>query len=49
MKRALDTADLRDALRYASVMISELRTQLLSPKNYYILFMQVFEEMMHLQ
>lgn len=26
-------------------MLSELRTSLLTPRNYYILFMQVFDEM----
>merc|ERR1719265_3075404 len=29
-------------------MICELRTSLLSPKNYYELYMQVFQEMQHL-
>jgi vacuolar protein sorting-associated protein 35 len=26
-------------------MLSELKTSLLTPKNYYILFMQIFDEM----
>ena len=35
MKRALDNNNLRDALKHSSNMLSELRTSLLSPKNYY--------------
>jgi vacuolar protein sorting-associated protein 35 len=45
MKKALESANLRDALRYASTMLGELRTSLLSPKTYYILFMQIFDEL----
>jgi vacuolar protein sorting-associated protein 35 len=45
MKKALDQANLRDALRFSSTMLSELRTTLLSPRTYYILFMQVFDEL----
>mmetsp|Transcript_38745 Transcript_38745/g.54062 ORF Transcript_38745/g.54062 Transcript_38745/m.54062 type:complete len:113 (+) Transcript_38745:38-376(+) len=45
MKKALESANLRDGLRYSSVMLSELKTSLLSPKNYYVLFMQIFDEM----
>ena len=57
MKRALDSKNLREALKHSAVMISELRTpvtinhprsqtlthwlQLLSPKNYYGLYMSV--------
>lgn len=39
MKAALEKAQLKDALRYSSAMLSELRTSLLTPRNYYILFM----------
>jgi len=48
MKRAIDNDNLREALKHSSNMISELRTSLLSPKNYYELYMQVFQEMQHL-
>jgi len=48
MKRAIDNSNLREALKHASNMICELRTSLLSPKNYYELYMQVFQEMQHL-
>jgi len=30
-------------------MLGELKTSLLSPKNYYILFMQIFDEMRALE
>eukprot|EP00921_Rhytidocystis_pertsovi_P010187 GHVQ01016332.1.p1 GENE.GHVQ01016332.1~~GHVQ01016332.1.p1 ORF type:complete len:371 (-),score=47.91 GHVQ01016332.1:677-1789(-) len=48
MKRAIDTDNLREALKHASNMICELRTSLLSPKNYYELYMQVFQELQFL-
>jgi len=48
LKRAIQDANTRDALKHASNMICELRTSLLSPKNYYELYMQVFQEMQHL-
>mmetsp|Transcript_27160 Transcript_27160/g.67731 ORF Transcript_27160/g.67731 Transcript_27160/m.67731 type:complete len:850 (-) Transcript_27160:506-3055(-) len=48
MKRAIDNENIRDALKHASNMICELRTSLLSPKNYYDLYMQVFQELQHL-
>ena len=41
MKRALDNTNLKDALKYSSNMLCELRTGLLSPKNYYELYMMV--------
>ncbi len=49
MKRSLQEANLRDGLRFASVMISELKTSLLSPQSYYIIFMQVFDELRSLE
>ncbi|PFH36429.1 putative vacuolar sorting protein 35 [Besnoitia besnoiti] len=48
MKRAIDSDNLRDALKHASNMICELRTSLLSPKTYYELYMLVFHELQHL-
>lgn len=48
MKKAIDSDNVREALKNASNMICELRTSLLSPKNYYELYMQVFNEMQHL-
>merc|ERR1719401_1541540 len=48
MKRAIDNDNLREALKHASNLICELRTSLLSPKNYYELYMRVFQEMQYL-
>jgi hypothetical protein len=45
MRRALDNADLRNGLKHASLMLTELKTSLLSPRNYYILFMAIFDYM----
>jgi vacuolar protein sorting-associated protein 35 len=49
MKRNLDNGKLMDALKNASNLISELRTSLLSPKNYYSLYMVAFDELKHLE
>jgi hypothetical protein len=35
MKRSLDGADLNEALSHASLMLNEMRTSVLTPKNYY--------------
>jgi len=45
MKKSLDAGKLRDALRSSSTMLSELKTSSLSPRTYYILFMQIFDEL----
>lgn len=45
MRQSIENAKLRDALKHASNLLNELRTGDLSPKNYYILFMQVFDEL----
>lgn len=39
IQRALDASNLREALKHSSTMICELRTSLLSPRNYYELYM----------
>eukprot|EP00286_Rhodomonas_abbreviata_P012555 CAMPEP_0181320120 /NCGR_PEP_ID=MMETSP1101-20121128/17947_1 /TAXON_ID=46948 /ORGANISM="Rhodomonas abbreviata, Strain Caron Lab Isolate" /LENGTH=783 /DNA_ID=CAMNT_0023427789 /DNA_START=132 /DNA_END=2483 /DNA_ORIENTATION=- len=49
MKRALDNSNLRDGLKYGSNMLCELRTGLLSPKNFYELYIMVADEMRHLE
>jgi vacuolar protein sorting-associated protein 35 len=49
MQRAIETRDLEEVLKHASTMISELRTQVLSPRNYYQLYMTVFDEMRYLE
>ncbi|KAM1070566.1 hypothetical protein ACFX13_002382 [Malus domestica] len=49
MHRALDSNNLRDALKYSAQMLSELRTSKLSPHKYYELYMQVFDELRKLE
>lgn len=45
MRKAIDEATLRNALKHAANMIGELRTNHLPPRDYYVLFMQVFDEL----
>lgn len=49
MKRALDAGDIRQSIKCASEMISELRTSNLSPKNYYELYIAVTDELRDLE
>ena len=49
MKRAMDEDDLKMSLKHCSSMLNELRTGLLTPKNYYELYMSVFDEMRYLE
>lgn len=49
MKRALDSNNVRDALKCASAMTGELRTAKLSPKNYYELYMIVTDELREME
>ncbi|XP_022912925.1 vacuolar protein sorting-associated protein 35 [Onthophagus taurus] len=49
MKRCLDKIKLMEALKYASAMLGELRTSLLSPKSYYELYMAITDELRHLE
>ncbi|KAJ3158528.1 Vacuolar protein sorting-associated protein 35 [Geranomyces michiganensis] len=48
MKRNLDAHKLMDALKHCSTMLAELRTSSLTPKNYYELYMSIFDELRHL-
>ncbi|KZV60603.1 vacuolar protein sorting-associated protein 35 [Peniophora sp. CONT] len=48
MKRHLELDQLMDALKSASVMLAELRTSSLSPKQYYELYMAVFDALRYL-
>ncbi|KZT09009.1 vacuolar protein sorting-associated protein 35 [Laetiporus sulphureus 93-53] len=48
MKRHLEQDQLMDALKSASLMLAELRTSSLSPKQYYELYMAVFDALRHL-
>ncbi|KAG8220725.1 vacuolar protein sorting-associated protein 35 [Butyriboletus roseoflavus] len=48
MKRHLDNDEIMDALKSASLMLAELRTSSLSPKQYYELYMAIFDALRHL-
>jgi vacuolar protein sorting-associated protein 35 len=49
MKRAMDGDSLKLTLDHATEMLRELRTGLLSPKNYYELYMKIQDEMRELE
>ncbi|XP_063441157.1 vacuolar protein sorting-associated protein 35-like [Mytilus galloprovincialis] len=49
MKRCLDKGKLMDGLKHASTMLGELRTSMLTPKNYYELYMAISDELRHLE
>lgn len=49
MHRALDANNLREALKYSALMLSELRTSNLSPHKYYDLYMRAFDELRGLE
>ncbi|VBB32576.1 unnamed protein product [Acanthocheilonema viteae] len=49
MKRCLDKGVLMDALKHASQMLAELRTGTLTPKYYYRLYVDVTNELQHLE
>lgn len=49
MKRAIDAQELSNVLKHAADVLRELRTSLLSPKNYYQLYMQVMDELRDLE
>jgi len=49
MKRALDSNKIMEAINHASLMVSELRTSLLNPQEYYDLYMVTFDELRYLE
>ncbi|KAI4381781.1 hypothetical protein MLD38_007824 [Melastoma candidum] len=49
MHRAMDSNNLRDALKFSAQMLSELRTSKLSPHKYYELYMRAFDELRKLE
>ncbi|KAJ4841340.1 Vacuolar protein sorting-associated protein 35A [Turnera subulata] len=49
MNRAMDSNNLRDALKFSAQMLSELRTSKLSPQKYYALYMRAFDELKRLE
>ncbi|KAH8551312.1 vacuolar protein sorting-associated protein 35 [Umbelopsis sp. PMI_123] len=48
MKKCLDNNKLMDGLKHCSTMLAELRTSALTPKNYYELYMAIFDALRHL-
>jgi len=49
MKKSIENNQLRQCLKETSTMLSELRTSLLSPRNYYTLYTLIFDEMQYLE
>ena len=49
MKRAMDASDITLSLEHAADMLRELKTSLLTPKNYYELYMKVLDEMRYVE
>eukprot|EP01084_Bolivina_argentea_P140784 247437_1 len=49
MQQSLDSENLHDALRHASTMINELRTSKLYPTRYYEVYMNVTNQLSHLE
>ncbi|KAF9906407.1 Vacuolar protein sorting-associated protein 35 [Lobosporangium transversale] len=47
MKRCLGNNKLMDGLKHCSTMLAELRTSNLTPKNYYELYMAIFDALRH--
>lgn len=48
MRRCLDADSLMDSLKHASTLLAELRSPNLLPKQYYELYMAVFDALRHL-
>lgn len=48
MQRSFDTSKTADVIKYAVDVISELKTSSMSPKTYYELYMQVFDQLSRL-
>eukprot|EP01041_Mallomonas_annulata_P001296 gene1296-2508_t len=49
MKRAMDGDNMKGTLEHATNMLRELRTNLLTPKSYYELYMKILDEMRELE
>jgi vacuolar protein sorting-associated protein 35 len=49
MKKSLDQGNLREALKFSSTMLAEMKTSKLTPRNYFNLYMMVFDELEQLQ
>eukprot|EP01022_Parablepharisma_sp_SALTPOND_P000708 TRINITY_DN1044_c0_g2_i1.p1 TRINITY_DN1044_c0_g2~~TRINITY_DN1044_c0_g2_i1.p1 ORF type:complete len:857 (+),score=97.29 TRINITY_DN1044_c0_g2_i1:113-2683(+) len=49
MKKGIESGNLREGIQYADTMLSELRNPFIAPKYYYILFMQIFNDLKELE
>eukprot|EP01064_Diplonema_japonicum_P018104 TRINITY_DN267_c3_g1_i1.p1 TRINITY_DN267_c3_g1~~TRINITY_DN267_c3_g1_i1.p1 ORF type:complete len:819 (+),score=298.31 TRINITY_DN267_c3_g1_i1:47-2458(+) len=49
MKDAIEARNLQDVLKFASLMLAELRTSHLTPQNYYELYVRVSDELTYLE
>ncbi|CDP07373.1 unnamed protein product [Coffea canephora] len=49
LHRAVDSNNLREALKYSAQLLSELRTSRLSPHKYYELYMRAFDELRRIE
>jgi len=49
MKKSLDEDNLREGLKFARDVLGELRTSQLNPQKYYELYMNVFDQLIHLR
>lgn len=49
MRKSVESESAKDCLRYANSMLLELKNNSLSPKDYYVLFQTVFDELSWLQ
>ena len=49
MKNSIEKNDMRQTLKNASELLSELKTSLLTPKNYYQLYTAIYDELIYLQ
>jgi vacuolar protein sorting-associated protein 35 len=49
MRKSVESESAKDCLRYANNMLLELKNNSLSPKDYYVLFQTIFDELSWLQ
>ncbi len=49
MKKCIENNQLRTCLKESSTMLCELKTSLLSPRNYYTLYTLIFDEMQYVE
>ena len=49
MRKSVESESAKDCLRYANSMLLELKNDSLSPKDYYVLFQTIFDELSWLQ